>query len=295
MGKTMLMRFYLMLLCLWMNKDCMSSLDPQIPSETHVVALGDAITLNCSYNCATGFVRGCWRKAPVSFDCFGEKLNDKDGFCTVKLHLVNVSAEDLKYTYYCDTEATDQTELQQKKELVVHLKAQTIVKTWTETPTTETGDFTEIQVLATFSLAVALALVALVVYMYVNHKRCRENEDGAAYSSSSPPHSCVVVSPLNEYSQNQRLTLRGSNPDSDNESQTEVPYADIIITVRGVSTPELSQISYLTTEEPQQWRGCGPRGHWQASCSADRLHLPQPREVSRKMSTNSEYAVIKYA
>nr|XP_057936008.1 uncharacterized protein LOC131134580 isoform X2 [Doryrhamphus excisus] len=258
MGKTMLMRFYLMLLCLWMNKDCMSSLDPQIPSETHVVALGDAITLNCSYNCATGFVRGCWRKAPVSFDCFGEKLNDKDGFCTVKLHLVNVSAEDLKYTYYCDTEATDQTELQQKKELVVHLKAQTIVKTWTETPTTET-------------------------------------EDGAAYSSSSPPHSCVVVSPLNEYSQNQRLTLRGSNPDSDNESQTEVPYADIIITVRGVSTPELSQISYLTTEEPQQWRGCGPRGHWQASCSADRLHLPQPREVSRKMSTNSEYAVIKYA
>lgn len=44
----------------------------------------------------------------------------------------------------------------------------------------------------------------------------------------------------------------------------------------------------------QRW-GDEPRCHLQASRSADRLHLPQPREISRKMSTNSEYAVITYA
>lgn len=44
----------------------------------------------------------------------------------------------------------------------------------------------------------------------------------------------------------------------------------------------------------QRW-GDKPRCHLQASRSADRLHVPQVREVSRKMSTNSEYAVITYA
>lgn len=44
----------------------------------------------------------------------------------------------------------------------------------------------------------------------------------------------------------------------------------------------------------QRWRD-EPRYHLQASRSADRLHVPQVREVSRKMSTNSEYAVITYA
>lgn len=46
---------------------------------------------------------------------------------------------------------------------------------------------------------------------------------------------------------------------------------------------------------PLQWRGDESRSHLQASRSADRLHVPQPREVSRKMSTNSEYAIITYA
>lgn len=37
------------------------------------------------------------------------------------------------------------------------------------------------------------------------------------------------------------------------------------------------------------------RSHLQSSRSADRLHVPHPRDISRKMSTNSEYAVITYA
>ncbi|XP_054651014.1 uncharacterized protein LOC129191577 isoform X2 [Dunckerocampus dactyliophorus] len=291
----MLMRFHLILLCLWMNKGFMSCMDSQIPSELHIVALGDSLTLNCAYNCSTGFVRGCWKKEPVSSACLGERRNDNGEFCTVHFHVSNVSAEDLKYNYYCYTEATDHPKLNQKTERVVHLKAQTTLKPWTVTPNTKEGEFTEIQVLATFSLAVAVALIALVVYICVNHKRCSGNGDDAASRSGSPLHSRVVGSPVNESSQNERLTVRGPNSDADNESQTEFPYADIMITIRGVSTPELTQVSYLTTEEPQQWRGCKPRCQWQASRSADRLHLPQPKEVSRKMSTNSEYAVITYA
>ncbi|CAB1347528.1 unnamed protein product [Coregonus sp. 'balchen'] len=77
-----------------------------------------------------------------------------------------------------------------------------------------------------------------------------------------------------------------------------------MITMRGASTPELTKISYLAPgDHRERWRedaGHGPstgpeaRSHLQASRSADRLHV-QPREVSRKMSTNSEYAVITYS
>lgn len=42
--------------------------------------------------------------------------------------------------------------------------------------------------------------------------------------------------------------------DTDNESDTEVPYADIMITVRGVSTPELTQVCYLTPGDQKEVR-----------------------------------------
>ncbi|AWO99019.1 Hypothetical protein SMAX5B_013471 [Scophthalmus maximus] len=68
-----------------------------------------------------------------------------------------------------------------------------------------------------------------------------------------------------------------------------------MITVRGVSTPELTQVGYLTPGDQKEWWGDDSRSQLQASRSADRLHVMLPREVSRKMSTNSEYAVITYA
>lgn len=40
----------------------------------------------------------------------------------------------------------------------------------------------------------------------------------------------------------------------ENESDTEVPYADIMITVRGVSTPELTQVGYLTPGDQKEVR-----------------------------------------
>lgn len=42
--------------------------------------------------------------------------------------------------------------------------------------------------------------------------------------------------------------------DLEYESDTEVPYADIMITVRGVSTPELTQVGYLTPGDQKEVR-----------------------------------------
>lgn len=42
--------------------------------------------------------------------------------------------------------------------------------------------------------------------------------------------------------------------DLDNDSDTEVPYADIMITIRGVSTPELTQVGYLSTGDGKKVR-----------------------------------------
>lgn len=42
---------------------------------------------------------------------------------------------------------------------------------------------------------------------------------------------------------------------TDSESDTEVPYADIMITVRGISTPELTQVGYLAPGDQNEVRG----------------------------------------
>ncbi|CAK6968126.1 uncharacterized protein LOC122983658 isoform X1 [Scomber scombrus] len=275
------------------------------------VALGDPLTLNCSYNCSTGFVRGCWSKASDNSGCLGEI--SKSSYCTVSLHLLNVSTEDLKYNYSCYTEATDHPQLQQKVKRVVslHVEALTTARNWTVTPETETtnscvpakpkdssgGEFTGIKVLATVTVSVAVVLAALAVYLCLNRSKQSWNGKGETVvsRSRSPLHSHKIFSPVKGSlsTQSERVTLRIPTPD--NESDTEVPYADIMITVRGVSTPELTQVGYLTPGDQNEWCGDELRSHLQASRSADRLHVPQPREVSRKMSTNSEYAVITYA
>lgn len=90
------------------------------PFDIVTVVLGDPLTLNCSYNCSTGFVRGCWSKASDNSGCLGKRMS-QSSFCTVSLHLLNVSTEDLKYNYSCYTEATDHPQLQQNIKRVVSL------------------------------------------------------------------------------------------------------------------------------------------------------------------------------
>ncbi|XP_042269347.1 uncharacterized protein LOC121898389 isoform X1 [Thunnus maccoyii] len=303
----MMISVHFTLLFLWMIQDSVSCVNMKIPFDLTTVVLGDPLTLNCSYNCSAGFVRGCWSKASENPVCLGDNI--QGSFCTVSLRLPNVSTEDLKYNYSCYTEDTDHPQLKKKIERVVSLHVE--VPNWTVTPRTETtnasvpakpkdssgGEFTGMKVLATVTVSVAMVLAALAVYLCLNRSRQNWNGKGEPVLSrpGSPPHSHAVLSPLKGSlsTQSERVTLRIPTPD--NESDTEVPYADIMITVRGVSTPELTQVGYLTPGDQKEWWGDESRSHLQASRSADRLHVPQPREVSRKMSTNSEYAVITYA
>ncbi|XP_057694207.1 uncharacterized protein LOC130917134 [Corythoichthys intestinalis] len=305
----MLVHYYLALLYLWMTKETLCYTDTKVHFEFNNVTLGKSHALKCYYNCSVAFVRGCWSKTSDNSVCLGE-INHKS--CRVTLHLPVVSSEDLKYNYTCYTKITDDPQLRQKTQLVVSLyvKGDRSAQTWTVAPSNIPAKprdpngawkFTEIRVLATFSIAVVTALIALIVYLRVNRNRCSRNgdhdddehvDDGSR--SGSLLHSRDVLTTVNVSSsfQSEQPTLRIASPD--NESLNEVPYAEIVISVRGVSTPELTQVN-LTTEDSQQWRGCESMGHMLASRSIDRLHLPQPREVSRKMSTNSEYAVITYA
>ncbi|XP_051966720.1 uncharacterized protein LOC127632169 [Xyrauchen texanus] len=78
----------------------------------------------------------------------------------------------------------------------------------------------------------------------------------------------------------------------DTQSDHEVPYADIVISVRGSSNPDLSDTFNQTskTQRPR-WREEVRAG---LHASADRLHI-HSKEVTRKLSTTSEYAVITYS
>lgn len=153
--------------------DFVTCVNAKMPVDFLTVALGDSLTLNCTYNCSGGFVRGCWSKASHNSDCLGTR--SKSNLCTVSLHLSNMSAEDLKFNYSCYTQATDDPNLQQKTKRIVllHLQGgiyiafnnvsvvtlilyililyvnlllvQTSEQTWTVTPNTETknGEYWE--------------------------------------------------------------------------------------------------------------------------------------------------------
>ncbi|XP_069004166.1 uncharacterized protein [Embiotoca jacksoni] len=305
----MMISVHFTFLFFWVTQGFVSCVNMKTPRDFLTVELGNPFTLNCTYNCSSGFVRGCWSKASDNSGCHGTV--SKSSFCTVSLFLSNVSTEDLKKNYTCYTEDKEDPGLPQKTERIVllQLQAQRSAPNSTLDPKTETknvslptnpedlsgGELTGIKVLAAVTVVVAMVLATLAVYLCVNWNRQSWNGKGQPVVSRSgspqPPH--ALLSPMKGTlsTQSERVTLR--LPPPDNESDTEVPYADIMITVRGISTPELTQVSYLAAGDQHECWGDESRSHLQASRSADRLHVP--REVSRKMSTNSEYAVITYA
>ncbi|XP_041851276.1 uncharacterized protein LOC121646404 isoform X2 [Melanotaenia boesemani] len=300
----MMISVCLTLLCFWVAQDIASCDKTPTPVDFLTVELGDSVTLNCTYNCSSGFVHGYWSTASNNSDC--TEISRNGTFCTVAVCLSVVSAEDVKENYTCYTEDREHPQLLQKTERIISLQVRRKIPHWTVAPKTDTknvsfsaetkhssgGEFTGIKVLATVTVTVAMVLAGLAVYLCVNRNRQNWNGESGVSRSCLPQPPNVPLLPLKGTPsiQSERVTVR--IPPPDNESETEVPYADIMITVRGVSTPELTQVGYLATGER---RGDESRAHLQASRSADRLHVPQPREVSRKMSTNSEYAVITYA
>nr|XP_015807032.1 uncharacterized protein LOC107380343 isoform X1 [Nothobranchius furzeri] len=284
-------------------QDFVSSAETKTVVDLLPVELGANLTLSCTYNCSSGFIRGHWKKAsdaPRRHN--GSRTGD---LCTVSLTLSNVSTEGVKENYTCYTEDTENPQLPQKIVrsvsifIVPKMAPTSIAAPKTETKnaslSAEPGDQNEgIKVLASVTVMVAVVLAALAIYLCVNRNRqnCNGKGEPITSSSCSPQSKHAIFLPVKGTlsAQSEKVTLRIPQPDY--ESDTEVPYADIMITVRGVSTPELTQVGYLATGE---WRGDTPRSALQASRSADRLNIPQPREVSRKMSSNSEYAVITYA
>ncbi|XP_021174957.2 uncharacterized protein LOC105930048 isoform X2 [Fundulus heteroclitus] len=270
----------------------MSSANSEAPIDYKVVKWGDSLMLNCTYNCSSGFVRGSWRTESDLSLC--NKSKSSSSFCTVSICLSNITTQDADKNYSCYTEATDDPKLTKNTVRIVFLRlqAQDTVPNWTNNPnidlkntslpaepgTSNGGGFHGMKVLAAATLTVAMVLVVLTVFLCVNRSRQIRNDKGERLVSRScspkPPNASLPPVKGMPSTQNEKITLR--IPPPDNEGDPEVPYADIMITVRG-------------------WRGDESRCHLQASRSADRLHVPQPREVSRKMSTNSEYAVITYA
>ncbi|XP_014845644.1 PREDICTED: uncharacterized protein LOC106919651 isoform X2 [Poecilia mexicana] len=291
-GAAMQVLVYLIILFLSVLKGSVISENAKAPTDYKMVRQGQSLMLSCTYNCSSGFVRGFWRTESDIAPCNTTKSNGS--FCTVSVCLSNISTQDTEKNYSCYTEDTDDPKLTKTTVHTVFLRLQApdTVPNWTSNPNillenaslptelgnSNRGQFNVMKVLAAVTVTVAMVLAALAVFLCVYRNKPiwkgRGQQVVSKSSSSQSPSDVLLPVKGTLSTQSEKITLR--IPPPDNEGDTEVPYADIMITVRG-------------------WRGDEPRCHLQASRSADRLHVPQPREVSRKMSTNSEYAVITYA
>ncbi|XP_053503219.1 uncharacterized protein LOC128621458 [Ictalurus furcatus] len=141
-----------------------------------------------------------------------------------------------------------------------------------------------IRPLAAIALSVAAALLFLLIYICYRKrgKNLMDAEDSSAviYENTRSKNDGTIHKPIVQ----------------DCQSDHEVPYADIVISVRNSSIPELTGLHGQTPRDNRlRWREeATGASHLQACRSADRLHV-HPREVSRKLSTTSEYAIITYS
>ncbi|XP_064158750.1 sialic acid-binding Ig-like lectin 8 isoform X1 [Anguilla rostrata] len=172
------------------------------------------------------------------------------------------------------------------------------------------AEFSWFMVLAATMVTVATVLCAAAVYFSLSSRRRRNAH--LAFTTCDRGcmkhifHSSIDTGKANGESRVETPPATGDNAvkwepvavtftPADSQSDHEVPYADIMISVRGASTPELTHIPDPTPREHRQrWKEeWGSSGLLQVSHSADRLHVHQ-RDVARKLSTSSEYAVIQY-
>ncbi|XP_076833093.1 uncharacterized protein LOC143478048 [Brachyhypopomus gauderio] len=141
-----------------------------------------------------------------------------------------------------------------------------------------------IQILTAIALSAAVMLMLKLMFLWYKKQRSLQESEVSSlviYENTRPKKEGVTPRPLEQ----------------DCQSDPEVPYADIVISVRGSSVPELTGVrNHNPRDHRPRWRGedsaAGARLH--ACRSADRLHVNQ-KEIGRRLSTTSEYAVITYS
>ncbi|XP_067222177.1 uncharacterized protein [Chanodichthys erythropterus] len=136
--------------------------------------------------------------------------------------------------------------------------------------------FTWAKVFAAFAVSAVVVLTAHLVYLCYR-RGCKIMDSTNIVHERVPSRNAVVIRPIA----------------LDSQSDHEVPYADIVISVRGSSNPDISDtLNQASKNQRPRWRDETRAGLLHAS--ADRLHI-RSKEVTRKLSTTSEYAVITYS
>lgn len=94
-------------------------------SEIKNARLQEPFTLNCTYNCSSGFTRGDWKweETPVCSKCHWDHKTFKLGdMCTVSLYTPHLIMEQTHYNYSCFSEESDKPGIPRKTELLIMLQ-----------------------------------------------------------------------------------------------------------------------------------------------------------------------------
>ncbi|XP_067307868.1 uncharacterized protein [Pseudorasbora parva] len=321
-------------------QDAVRSMGSEFQHEIKKARLQEPLTLNCTYNCSSGFTRGNWKweETPVCSKCHWDQKTLKLGdMCTVSIYTAYLIMEQTNYTYSCFSEESDKPGIPRKTELLIRLQVHVMAGTslilhcdaidikhckvqwvrenstfpltqqndsvvqWSEIKAEDSGryrcqtkgtcmhqdftvdievntidGFTWAKVFAAFAVSAVVVLTAHLVYLCYR-RGCKIMDSTNIVHERVPSRNAVVMRPIAQ----------------DSQSDHEVPYADIVISVRGSSNPDLSDTFNQTSKNQRpRWRDEARAGLLHAS--ADRLHI-HSKEVTRKLSTTSEYAVITYS
>ncbi|XP_028825467.1 uncharacterized protein LOC114784326 [Denticeps clupeoides] len=329
--------------------DLVRCVSPEEPYKIISVTLGEPVTLKCSYNCSSGFVRAYW----VWKECAGcnwtaQKINQTNGSCTLPLYTERLVLNQTHTNYTCNTEETDQPESPQKIHQRFGLRLnkslrdasmKVLIHNKDENTSTEVG-LGYYQFWAPEKTAVSLVCCATCPVEWINGSTVIKSKTldlgRLRKKNTVQKYQCKALNPckneeitievkittdkvllllillvillvtLTAYALysiykrkcrgkravnwHERSASKKENTPIVYQSSEEVPYAEIMISVRGASTPELTGLS----DPRPRWREEPGPASLSAFRSADRLHV-YPRDISRKMSTTSEYAIISYS
>ncbi|TSQ58044.1 Hepatocyte cell adhesion molecule [Bagarius yarrelli] len=101
---------------------------PNKKPEVIKARLGEELTLDCIYNCSSGFIRGFWKSEnmPACRTCSWSVIekNISEDLCIVSWRTLNLTVEQTLYNYSCFSVKSDHQELPQILERLVVLQIQ---------------------------------------------------------------------------------------------------------------------------------------------------------------------------